>query len=144
MIEVEIHVEGIKDKSSEEMAGIEKAIMDGLMATALVGQGIAQKSILQGRKTGYLYRRGKRVHQASAPGQPPANDFGFLAQNIKAEINQTEAMTVELRSLAPYSVHLEYGTMHMAARPFLRPAGWQASIQGEKIVKAYVQAASKR
>lgn len=144
MIEVEIHVEGLKDKSSEEMAGIEKAIMDGLMATALTGQNIARLSIERGKKTGYLYPRGKRMHQASAPGQPPATDTGHLANNIFAEVNQTEAMTVEIRSKAPYSIHLEYGTRHMAARPFLRPAGWQAGVQGEKIVKAYVQAASKR
>lgn len=144
MIEVEIKVEGAKDKSASEIGLIEKAIMDGLMATALVGQGYAQKSILRGKKTGYLYPRGKRTHQASAPGQPPANDTGFLANNIKAEVNQTEPMTVELRSLAPYSVHLEYGTTKMAARPFLRPAGWQAGVQGEKIVKQFVQAASKR
>lgn len=144
MMSVDIKVNGPKDKDKADLAAIEKAIMDGLMATALIGQGYAQKSILRGRKTGYLYPRGKKMHQASASGQPPATDTGHLANNIFAEVNQTEAMTVEIRSKAPYSIHLEYGTKHMAARPFLRPAGWQAGIQGEKIVKSFVQAASKR
>lgn len=126
----------------EMLAKITKGIQDGLMALALMGQGHAQKSILKGPKSGAIYKRGKITHQASAPGEAPANDTGFLAANIKAEM--TEALTASIISQAPYSVHLEYGTRHMEPRPFLRPAGEAIKEQAKGIMDAYVQAASRK
>lgn len=138
MIKIEVHEIKV-DASAALSAKIEKAVQDGLLALALMGQGFAQKSILRGRKSGRIYKRGSRTHQASAPGEAPANDLGFLAQNVKAE--STEAMTASLISLAPYSVHLEYGTRNMAARPFLRPAGKEAAAKAHEVLNAYVKAA---
>lgn len=138
MIGIDIKVE--KDASGLD-AAVEKAIGQGLMALALMAQTEAQRSILKGPKTGRLYPRGKRVHQASAPGEAPANDFGFLAANIKADL--TNDFTANLWSLAPYSIHLEYGTVNMAARPFLRPAGDAMREEGKEVINAYVKAALK-
>lgn len=39
-------------------------------------------------KTGAIYRRGSKTHQASAPGEAPAIDTGGLSQNIAHEIKQ--------------------------------------------------------
>lgn len=120
---------------------IETGITDGLLALALMAQGEAQRSILKGPKTGRVYKRGKSTHQASAPGEAPANDLGFLANNIKAEM--TEDLTASTISLAPYSIHLEYGTRKMAARPFLAPAAEKTKAKAEGVLSAYVKASTK-
>ncbi len=137
MIKVDIHEIKINPVDLDKF---KKGVEDGLMALALMAQGEAQKSILRGPKSGRLYKRGKKFHQASAPGQAPANDFGFLANNIKAEM--TNELTASTFSLAPYSVHLEYGTRKMAARPFLRPAGEKVKAQAEGVLNAYVKNAT--
>lgn len=74
-------------------------------------------------KTGILYRRGKgrkRIHQASADGEPPAVDFGTLSNSIKIESVKTGTARVNIG--AAHGVHLEFGTRKMAARPFVMPA----------------------
>lgn len=141
MIEIEVHEEKGRKIPKDLIAKVEKAVSDGLMALALMAQGEAQQSILRGKKSGRVYNRGKRSHQASAPGEAPANDYGFLASNIKAEL--ADKNTANLRSNAPYSIHLEYGTRKMAARPFLRPAGDRIREKARPIMDAYVKEAIK-
>jgi HK97 gp10 family phage protein len=46
-------------------------------------------------------------------------DTGFLAENISAEMTPEGG---EVISIAPYTMHVEFGTRFMAAQPFLRPA----------------------
>lgn len=61
-----------------------------------------------------------RSHQPSTPGEPPNNDTGVLKSHIEdVLINPGLA---EVRSNAPYSAPLEFGTSKMAERPFMRPA----------------------
>ncbi len=135
----------IKDESKLTEAQITAKIAEGtekaLMALALMGQANAQRSILSGAKTGHIYKRGLKFHQASAPGEAPANDLGFLVANIKADMS--DQFTANLRSTAPYSIHLEYGTINMAARPFLGPAGDAAKAKAKEVFDAYVGAALK-
>ncbi|UOF79248.1 phage protein [Caudoviricetes sp.] len=119
---------------------MKNGVKDGLLALALMAQGEAQKSILRGPKTGRVYKRGKGFHQASAPGEAPANDLGFLANNVKAEM--TDDLVASTFSLAPYSVHLEYGTRKMAARPFLRPAVEKVKAQAQGVLNAYIKNAT--
>lgn len=151
MIKVDVKLDKV-DKSLLSLdENIENAIADALMAIALDAQNIARKSILKGAKTGYIYGRGgkfkrgknkgnyRSYHKSSAPGQPPANDTGFLANRII--VGEVNKKLVELRSLAPYSADLEYGTYKMAARPFLRPAAWSASLKADKTMAAYANKA---
>jgi hypothetical protein len=139
MIGVDIKIE--KDGTGLD-AAVEKAVGQGLMALALMAQSNAQRLVLKGPKTGRLYPRGKnRIHQASAPGEAPANDLGFLVANIKAEMS--DKFTASLWSLAPYSIHLECGTVRMAARPFLGPAGDSVQAKAPEVMDAYVGAALK-
>lgn len=142
MIEVEVHEEKGREIPTQFVEKAKKGIADGLMAIALMAMAEAQKSILRGPKTGRIYKRGTVTHQASAPGEPPANDHGFLANYINADIDYSE-LTANLRASAPYAVNLEYGTRKMAARPFFRPAVDKIKPQAKGVIDAYVKAATK-
>ena len=72
-------------------------------------------------KTGETYRRGNITHRASAPGEPPATDTGFLVSQIFAKVD-ADKLGGQVESRAPYSRFLEFGTVNMEARPFLFPA----------------------
>jgi len=83
----------------------------------------AVDSILQGAKSGVTYSlyNPRRTHTASAAGQPPASDTGFLASNITNVID-VDGLGASVESRADYSSFLEFGTTKMAARPFMHPA----------------------
>lgn len=69
----------------------------------------------KGAVVGYMF------HRASAPGDPPATDTGFLVNSIQAELNGPgDIGTIEVGAL--YGAFLEVGTGDMAARPFMVPA----------------------
>ncbi|MBX6352954.1 MAG: hypothetical protein IRZ10_06420 [Thermoflavifilum sp.] len=68
---------------------------------------------------GRTYRRGGRVHVASAPGSPPAIDTGTLANSTRAE--PVDDLTWRISFATEYAFYLEYGTRDMAARPFAKP-----------------------
>lgn len=83
----------------------------------------AVNSIQQGSKDGKIYQKyiPRRTHQASADGQPPATDTGYLVQNINLKID-IDKLGASVESNANYSAFLEFGTRKMAARPFMQPA----------------------
>lgn len=80
-------------------------------------------SILQNPRSGPQSTRynPKRTINASAPGDAPAGDTGFLANNIHL-VFDGDGMGADVESRADYSAALEFGTRNMAARPFLQPA----------------------
>lgn len=141
MIEVSILEGVVREVENDLLTRIEKGTLDGLKALALIAQSDAQRRILKGPKTGRVYKRGKIAHRASAPGEAPANDLGFLVGSIKIDV--TQKMQIDLRALAPYAIHLEYGTVNMAARPFLRPAAEEAGKRSREVFNAYITAALK-
>lgn len=101
-------------------SAVERAVAVGLKISAEKVKSDAVKSILNGPKTGRIYKRNTITHQASAPGEPPANDTGNLARNITATVvSPNEAI---VNSGAAYARHLEYGTTNIAQRPYMRPA----------------------
>lgn len=59
-------------------------------------------------------------HQASAPGEAPAIDTSNLANSITVEATGPTEVTIHVG--ADYAADLEFGTVHMAARPFVLPA----------------------
>ena len=83
----------------------------------------AVTSINQGAKSGVVYEKynPRRTHRASAAGEPPATDTGYLVSNIFTNID-TDGLGASVESRAGYSSFLEFGTSKMAARPFLQPA----------------------
>mgnify|MGYP003109191431 CR=1 FL=1 len=85
----------------------------------------AVESIQRGVKTGETYKKynPKRTHTASAAGQPPATDTGFLVQNITTDVRSQGTKVIgEIIASTPYAKALEFGTRKMAARPYLNPA----------------------
>lgn len=72
-------------------------------------------------KHGLEYRRpGGRTHTASAPGESPAIDTGFLHNSI--QVNIKSDIEGEIIIPAEYAEALEFGTGDIAARPFVQPA----------------------
>ncbi len=67
----------------------------------------------------------------SAPGGAPDDPSGRLAASVSAA-EDGSAVTVA----APEAAFLEYGTIHMAARPFLRPAASRAGRAGLALLGA--------
>jgi HK97 gp10 family phage protein len=106
-------------------ATAEAEISQAIRATALNVQGDAVKSIQRGTKTGRVYMKSakgtksKTRHQASAPGEAPASDTGKLAGSVVALINPLVAF---VGSDLKYATYLEFGTMNISERPWLRPA----------------------
>lgn len=88
--------------------------VDRVESTVIVG-------LHGGPKSGATYTRRSVTHQASAAGQYPATDTGFLASNISSSLDKKRKIG-RVTSSANYSKHLEYGTKDMAARPFMQPS----------------------
>lgn len=78
-------------------------------------------SIMRESKTGRTYKRGSVTHQASAEGEAPASNTGFLVNNVYQQITKN-GLTGIVESRAGYSAFLEYGTQKMGARPYMFPA----------------------
>ncbi len=120
-------------------------------------------------KSGRMYRRGERWHQASAPGEAPARDMGALAASVQQRLEDhgergAEGLVYTNAEIAPY---LEYGTgatgaawplplrpdevsyttsvAGMAPRPYMTPAGERARAGFERRAqRAMVEAAGAR
>jgi len=90
----------------------------------------AISSIQSSAKSGIVYERGpdsnlSATHQASAPGEAPANDTGNLVGSIRAD---HIGLVSDVTAAAEYAEWLEFGTMlesgavRMLPRPFMTPA----------------------
>lgn len=115
----------VDDKTKQSSANlgpaIEKAMNNAVALLAYSALSMAQQSIQKGPKTGVVYKRRNVRHQASAPGEAPATDTGRLVAS--GRVDQPQSLVANLIFSADYAAALEYGTRHMAARPFMRPAG---------------------
>lgn len=102
----------------------EKNIRRLLNRAALRVENTAKESIQRGVKSGRVYTKGGITHQASAEGEAPATDTGFLVSNISHNTVRAEGTKLisQVFSGAEYSAYLEFGTRKMAERPFLQPA----------------------
>src|SRR3990172_7607447 len=115
--------ERIKHKLALIEGPMRDAMRGAIQGGALAVERTAKDSVQRGSPTGRIYQKyqPRREHRASAPGQPPATDTGFLAAHITTVLDM-DGLGANVESQAAYSKFLEYGTSKMAARPFLFPA----------------------
>ena len=101
----------------------------------------AVESINQGAKSGVVYEKynPRRTHRASAAGEPPATDTGFLVNNIALKVD-VDGLGASVESRADYSTFLEFGTSKMAARPFMQPALEENKPKIRRLAKQMVRA----
>ena len=98
-----------------------KAVFTAMARLAINIQREAVVSILSGDKSGHTYKHGSIEHRASAPGEAPASDTGYLASHIQITMDKGKGEVCVIAK-ADYAPALEFGTSKMEARPFLGPA----------------------
>ena len=110
-------------------SGLHEIIAKG----AYTAEAFMKQEIMSGEKSGRIYTRKSSVHQASAPGESPANDLGDLVNSISTEIGDKSAeITVDGGSAA----YLEFGTHDIEPRPFAMPAAEEAEAGIERDLAA--------
>ncbi len=100
----------------------DQAAEQGLRAALGKAEEILKGDILSSPGSGRIYRRGGVSHQASAPGEAPAPDTGFLRSNTNADPalqDDGRDLTGQIVAAAAYASAQERGTERMAARPYL-------------------------
>lgn len=112
-----------KSKAQQVSQGYERKLKQLIEVSAQMVRNTAVTSIHQHGSSGTTYEKynPRRTHTASAAGNPPNTDTGYLANNIFAVIDGNK-LGASVESRADYSIHLEFGTSKMQARPFLQPA----------------------
>lgn len=107
----------ISPEATRQMAG-QASMVIRAMASGIVTE---MRRLMSLPKSGRAYRRGRTsIHIASAPGQAPAVDTGTLTNSIDFQMQGELQAVVSVN--AEYAAYLEYGTRHMAPRPFATPA----------------------
>ena len=102
----------------------EKELMHLVQRSTTLVEGTAKESILSGG-TGITYQKynPRRQHTASAEGEPPASDTGFLVGSISSNLKKRGTSVVgQIIASASYAPHLEFGTSTIRPRPFMQPA----------------------
>ena len=102
--------------SEETRAGLSMAVK----ATALDIDRDVKKRIQGGIKTGRIYKRGAKEHQASAKDESPATDTGTLVSS--QYFKQTSELAATVGSRLAYAYFLEFSTRTIKARPAWIPA----------------------
>lgn len=104
---------------------MEKAIGKGVFLTA---QGVRTTSIksIQNQSFGSYVQRSRQgggtyTHIASAPNTAPNTDTGKLVSSIAVEMDY-KRNEAEVGSNLDYAAFLEFGTVKMEPRPWLKPA----------------------
>ena len=91
-----------------------------IISEILLGAEALMKVAMTEGKHGRQSKRGRGTHTASAAGEAPAVDTGFLINSIQTQmISDTKG---EITVNAEYAEYLEEGTSKMAARPFAENA----------------------
>ena len=118
-----VNITGVRELeiSLGQLAGALPADIDkAARQTSLAVQRHAVKSIMRGNPRGRQYKRGTKIHTASAAGQAPASDTGRLAGSILPP--RRIARGYEVGTNLDYGRYLEFGTTRILERPWLRPA----------------------
>tara|TARA_Y100000004_G_scaffold133702_1_gene151143 strand:+ start:132 stop:572 length:441 start_codon:yes stop_codon:yes gene_type:complete len=102
----------------------EKHLKKLVQRSTMLVESTAKQSILKGG-TGITYQKynPRRQHTASAAGEPPASDTGFLVGSISSNVRKQGTSVIgQIIASAPYAGYLEFGTSNIEKRPFMQPA----------------------
>ena len=95
----------------------------------------------------YVKTHPNRTHTASAAGESPATDLGFLVRSIQTEpdMQNLRIRILSLHSIAPYAKRLEFGDLSagLAPRPFMFKGLQAKKKQAVSIVKNAVNQATR-
>ena len=130
----------VRLNEAEIMARALQGVRHGIVACAEAVRNEAVSAVLSPPKTGRIYRRRGVEHQASAPGEAPASDTGRLANSIRTSYRENGLVGVVSASTA-YAAYLEFGTVKMEPRPFMRPALARRRESFEATIASFVRAA---
>lgn len=101
------------------IARMQAATMRGVTTAIHIVEDHAVNLIMQGPKSGKVYARRGVQHQASAPGEAPANDTGRLVNSRTVDLFPAE-IRARLTFRTAYALPLEVGTAKMEPRPYAR------------------------
>lgn len=136
-------------KKLEKMSiDVTKEVREEVARGAILIQNESRRAVQKGSKTGRLYKRGKKYHQASAKGESPATDSGRLVSHINFYIFRkglSAKVGVTDMSDVRYARRLEFGGrdkrgVYIAPRPYIRPA---LRRHGKKIINRIERAVKK-
>ncbi len=113
-----------------------EGIRKGLLDVAPEIQKEVRRLIFSPPKTGRLYVIGGQIHQASAPGEAPANLTGILAASVAFEVASSTRLAIGYREeIAPYGRYLEgIEKSRILPRPALRPGALGKAREVEQAV----------
>jgi hypothetical protein len=117
-------------KRVSKCAGLVKREAIGLVGTSGTTQRTGQTKRRRGGVLKVYRKRSKRLNAAvSAPGEPPRMQTGRLKRSVKVKI--MKGIRGRVYSRDPKAHLLEFGTVKMAARPWLNVAlaNMRAAIQ---------------
>lgn len=113
---------------SQFNAALQRRLEANLIIAGEIVATDVRKNIEHAPRGGKTYRKKNasgtyRIHKASAAGESPATDLGFLARSIQIEpdLQNFRVRILSLHSIAPYAKRLEYGDLGagLAPRPFM-------------------------
>ena len=93
-------------------------------------------------KTGRIYIIRGKPHQASAPGEAPANLSGRLAGSVSSRVSRSTQLIIgDLASRAPHGKYMEFGTKdgRIKPRPHLKPAALSKAREVKQSILREVQ-----
>ena len=126
MARVRIHTNAPREihllLASKRLA-IHRGVRDTVRNHAVLIQREIVRTMTHDPKTGRIYNRGGRIHQASAAGESPAVDTGNLVNNIRYALGNSGLSYIgRVYTNVSYARYLENGTRNMARRPAFIPS----------------------
>lgn len=126
---------------------VEAATLAALQAS-IVETSIAfqREAKLQLSKAGTGRKHSGLRYQSSAPGQPPAVQTGHLRRSVqfggaqfvedRTQLGDRKRPRIRVGTNVKYAAWLEFGTRHIAPRPYMRPARERTQKVVSRIVRS--------
>lgn len=150
---IEMNYASLEDVMRDLMQGVVASEQAVVRTQNFLAQSVSQRAkikIRSGAKSGKFYIRQNptRGHQASAPGQSPADDTGRLANSITFRKVSRSNETAWAGTDLAYGGELERGFTtefgdYVAPRPWLLPSWLEATARASKKLRAEFEAARK-